>query len=341
MAPNTAQQMARKMARSPVQTIPVYPAEQLRVVNGANLGDGLGFAEELMPDDVYALAPHAGPVPLSLCDAEGRYAVAPGSAAGRPGQAVMLDCTVTFMSGDGQTQEVVVLVELDPEGCVAECWAMPLAPLQPDVDYVLVGIDRGEVARKFGQVACVSFTRGTHITMAGGAQVPIEDLRPGDRVLTRDDGPQPIRWVGQSTMRATGEFCPILIRAGTLNNTRDLVVSPDHRLFIYQRRDTLGTGRAEVLVKARHLVNGDDVRRLEGGFVDYFQLLFDDHQIIYAEGIAAESLLADMRTRPVLPQDLSEGLAGHDATLREAYEVAEALLRGPDVVDLLRRSTLG
>tara|TARA_B110000967_G_scaffold63843_1_gene65749 strand:+ start:73 stop:369 length:297 start_codon:yes stop_codon:yes gene_type:complete len=83
-----------------------------------------------------------------------------------------------------------------------------------------------------------------------------------------------------------------------------LLVSPDHRLFVYQRQDKLGAGRSEVLVKVRHLVNGDSVYRHDGGFVDYFQLLFDKHQIIYAEGIAAESLQIDPRTRAAVPEDV-------------------------------------
>ena len=44
--------------------------------------------------------------------------------------------------------------------------------------------------------------------------------------------------------------------------------------------------------------------RHDGGFVDYFQLLFDEHQIIYAEGIAAESLLIDPRTLAAVPEDV-------------------------------------
>ena len=62
-----------------------------------------------------------------------------------------------------------------------------------------------------------------------------------------------------------GEFTPICIKAGTLNNDNDLIVSPDHRLFIYQRSDELGAGRAELLVKVRYLLNGDTVFTQTGG----------------------------------------------------------------------------
>ncbi|WP_146591530.1 Hint domain-containing protein [Puniceibacterium confluentis] len=330
----------------PTQSIGVFRAEHLRVVNGANQGDGLGPADDLMLDDIYRLSPLAVQVPLGLViQAEAPFRIARDSQTGAAGADIHLDCCVTFMSGDGQTTECLVLVETDSGGDIASVYVLPLAPLDPRVDYALVGINPDTALRKFAQVACVSFTRGTMITLASGQQTPVEALSVGDRVLTRDDGAQQVRWIGHTTTRAVGAFAPILIRAGTLHNTGDLLVSPDHRLFIYQRTDKLGAGRAELLVKARHLVNGTTVTRLYGGFVDYFQMLFDHHQIIYAEGIAAESMLVDTLTRAALPEELDDRLAallsGHsDGSLLE-IEVQESLLSRPDVAELLRKSSGG
>jgi len=73
--------------------------------------------------------------------------------------------------------------------------------------------------------------------------------------------------------------------------------------------------------------------------VDYFQLLFDDHQIIYAEGIAAESLLIDPRTRAALPDEASAHGAGHAHRPHLDYEVQETLLSQPDAVELLRKAS--
>ena len=87
----------------------------------------------------------------------------------------------------------------------------------------------------------------------------------GDRVLTRDDGPQKVQWIGQNTVRAVAEFALICIKAGTVNYDDDLIISPDHRLYIYQRSDELGAGRAELLVKVRYLLNGDTVFTKTGG----------------------------------------------------------------------------
>ena len=85
------------------------------------------------------------------------------------------------------------------------------------------------------------------------------------------------------------------------------------------------------------------MRRIEGGFVEYFQLLFDDHQIIYAEGIAAETLLVDTRTRAALPQALDDklrtALPAHDSRLRSEFELSENLACRPDAAELLRRAS--
>ncbi|MCR8547006.1 Hint domain-containing protein [Salipiger sp. P9] len=325
-------------------SVNVYRADQIRVINGANLGDGLSFAEELIPDDIYRVSPVAALHRLSLHPvSQPPFRIARDSEIGTPGADLHLDCAVTFMSGDGETTEGLVLVETDADGDVAEILLLPLGAMNPRQDYALVGVSRDDALQKFAQVACVSFTRGTMITLASGAQRPVEALSVGDRVLTRDDGPQEIRWIGHHTARAVGAFAPILIKAGVLHNSGDLLVSPDHRLFIYQRQDRLGAGRSELLVKARHLINGDTITRVKGGFVDYYQMLFDHHQIIYAEGIAAESMLVDTRTRAALPQELSQRLSqllpGHGKSDHGDLEVHEALLNRPDLAELLRKSS--
>ncbi|EAQ01832.1 hypothetical protein OB2597_00405 [Pseudooceanicola batsensis HTCC2597] len=328
----------------PSASVPVFHARDLICVHGANEGDDLTFAQELTPDDAYWFADRPHRLRLGIeSSASGAITVGEDTETGTPGASLHLDSCLTFMSPDSATTEVLVLVEVDMYGDAAAVYALPLAPMTPRTDYMLVGIDTREAARKFAEVACVSFTRGTKITMASGAQTAIERLAVGDRVLTRDDGPQEIRWIGHSTVRAVGDFAPISIRAGALNNASDLVVSPDHRLFIYQREDAIGAGRKELLVKARHLLNGDTITQQDGGFVEYYQLLFDKHEIIYAEGIAAETLLIDTRTRAALPRELDEVLAralpGHANDLHLQFEVQQGLLDRPETAELLRTAS--
>lgn len=324
-------------------SITVFPSGDFVVTDGVAEGEPISFMDELVMDDIYQLSPTAERRVLTYEKGDGNgFLIAADSALGTAGNLLYLDCCITLIAPDSTTFEALVMVEVEGHEAV-EVYLMPLATLRTECDYRLVGTDRKQAAAKFGDVACVRFARGTHITMASGAQVPIEDLKVGDRILTRDAGAQAIRWVGGSTLRAVGDYAPVVIKAGALFNTRDLVLSPEHRLFIYQRHDHLGAGRSEVLVRARHLINGDTVYQKDGGFVDYYQLLFDDHQIIYAEGIAAETLLVDARTRPSLPEDVSAGLG---ASLRDHadrphldFEVPESLANRPDVVGLLKRAS--
>ena len=325
----------------PAQNLPVFRAGDFKVRQGANLGDPLSHSDDLLLDDVYALQANAVPQRLSLHTTRAPHLIiSTDSDLGQTGAKVYLDCALTLMSPDGQITDAIVLVETDDGGDIAQVYLLPLARLSAGAPYALVGTDRSEAAKKFGQMTCARFTRGTHITLASGAQKPIEALEVGDRVLTRNDGAQPVRWVGQSTVRAVGDFAPICIRSGALNNDRDLIVSPDHRLFIYQRKDRLGAGRSELLVKARHLVNGESVVVQDGGFVDYFELLFDSHQIIYAEGIAAESMLMDTRTKSSVPEEVTARLSEHTNAGLSGLDVTETLLDRPDATELLRRASL-
>ena len=325
----------------PDQILPVYAGRDLIASDGANLGDPLGPAEELIAGDIYQLSIGAERAGLALeIDDEGAFHIAASTEAGHVGAGVALNSCITFMSPDGAVVEVLLLVEFAPDGrSIGNVHAYPLAEMSSRIPYAIVAIDQDTARLRFAESTCVSFTRGTQITLADGAQRAVEDLVIGDRVLTRDHGVQPIRWLGQRTVRAHGAFAPIRISAGTLNNVRDLVVSPNHRLFIYQRSDELGVGRAEVLVKARHLLDGGAVTRTPGGFVDYYQLLFDRHEIVYAEGIAVETFLIDHTTRSALPPDMEA--QSDDPGTDRAVELDERHLRAKRAAELLRRASVG
>ncbi|PWK61163.1 Hint domain-containing protein [Roseicyclus mahoneyensis] len=148
----------------------------------------------------------------------------------------------------------------------------------------------------------ICFTPGTRILTPAGER-PIETLRPGDLVVTRDDGPQPIRWIGARTGPGTGKNAPIRIAAGgPFHATRPLLVSPQHRVLVQGYRAQLIWGEDEVLVAARHLVDHDTVRVAPQTAVTYIHMVFDRHQIVYAEGAAVESLhLGDEGLRALSP----------------------------------------
>ena len=304
--------------------LPVYRSDWFVVTGGANLGDAIADEAGLNLTDVYRLHADAKRDFLTI-SGDGQAApfqVGVDSKIGRPGADLHLDCCATFMCPDGATVEVLIIVEIE-SGMIEATYIVPLAKIQKKTDHTLVAIDHDKAVNRFANLGCVSFARGTHIAMADGRQVLIEDLRTGDEILTRDHGPQAVRWISEQTVRAVGAFAPIRIAKDVLNNYGPLTLAPNHRLFIYQRDDQLGAGRAEVMIRAEQLVNGDTIIKSEGGFVDYYQLLFDQHEIIYAEGIAAESLFAAPHLHSVLPRDVRARLRFRNADAVKHLDISD------------------
>lgn len=134
----------------------------------------------------------------------------------------------------------------------------------------------------------ICFKAGTRIDTPQGPR-KIETLRPGDLVITRDNGVQPVRWIGQREVPGTGDFAPIRFAKGAIGNTRPLLVSPQHRMLHSSSAAALLFGTPEVLVAARHLVNGGTIRQVNRDRIIYVHMLFDRHEIVFAEGVPSES----------------------------------------------------
>ena len=161
----------------------------------------------------------------------------------------------------------------------------------------------------------ICFTPGARILTPRGLRA-IETLGVGDQVLTRDHGMQPIRWIQSRTVPATGRLAPIRIRPGVIQGQQaDLVVSPQHRMLIQGHRAELLFGETEVLVAAQHLIDDRLAVRESGGEVTYLHIMFDQHEVIYAEGAPTESYH---------PGDYSIA-AIHDAARAELFDIFPTL----------------
>lgn len=147
------------------------------------------------------------------------------------------------------------------------------------------------------------FTDGTSLLTSSGARL-VEDLKPGDQLYCYDqaDGVSNFsallrvfhRRLSADALSANAKLRPVRIMAGALGNglpKRDLLVSRQHRMLVQSKIAKRMFGRFEVLVPAVKLTE------LPGIFVDesieeveYFHLLFEQHQVVYAEGAPTESL---------------------------------------------------
>ncbi|WP_296478644.1 Ig-like domain-containing protein, partial [Roseinatronobacter sp.] len=160
------------------------------------------------------------------------------------------------------------------------------------------------------------FAAGTLIVTAEGPKL-VEDIRIGDKVLTRDDGFQQVRWAGQRALDTeylthNPDFVSVLIRAGALGNQmprRDLRVSPGHRMLLSGYHAELLFGEREVLVAACDLVGQPGIEQ-DPRPVTYVHIMFDSHQIIDSEGAWSESFQpADVTLNGLDTQQRDELLA--------------------------------
>lgn len=130
--------------------------------------------------------------------------------------------------------------------------------------------------------------KGTMVSTLKGS-CAVEDLKAGDLVWTADHGFKPILWAGSRTAEGQGDFAPIRIKEGTLGNTCDLLVSPQHRVIIENAENVLYFDSEEVLVPAKFIINGTSIVVDKCEEVEYFHILFDMHEIIRANGALVES----------------------------------------------------
>lgn len=143
------------------------------------------------------------------------------------------------------------------------------------------------------------FTAGSLLDTPDGL-VAIEQLRVGDLVMTMDHGPQPVRWIGshrlpRAALTQNPHYMPVLVRQNALGAgcpMRDTYLSPQHRVMITGWQAELLFGESEVLVPICKLSNDHSIRTdKQADGITYFHLMFDDHEIIWADGLASESYL--------------------------------------------------
>lgn len=294
----------------PQYALSVFPADAFRVVSGLNIGESIADIADIALGDGYQLSRNAKAVFLDLETLPGNsdpktYKVQNGSAVEAEGIRARPTARITFLSATGTLLEAVLIACDAP---VSRHYLYPLGPIGLGAEYQCIAVDTTcsdlPVADKSG----LGIARGTRVTMSDGNQRPVEALAIGDRVLTRDHGMQPIRWIGTRTVQAVGPYAPVIFAPGSLGNVETITVGQHHRMLISDWRAEIMTGSRDVLIFAKDLVNDETIYPREGGFVDYVQPVFDQHQIIYVEGVPTESLRISHDTLVSLPQDSLEEL---------------------------------
>lgn len=203
-----------------------------------------------------------------------------------------------FVITDGYRSYQVTVVELGAGSAPLLLFLDEVPPAKTDLWVVQAMTEAAEVNRVTDQpTGVICFTPGTRIRTETG-DVAVEDIRPGDRLQTKDNGVQDVRWIG--TKRVSGarlfampELRPIRLRRGALGVDRpdeDLLVSPLHKMLVQGPRARALFNSDEVLVAARDLI--DDrlvIRDHTVQNVTYVHLLLDRHEVVFANGLETES----------------------------------------------------
>jgi hypothetical protein len=207
--------------------------------------------------------------------------------------------TLTLLAGTVRTS-VGTVASLAPES-FSNVYTVALVPGGPGtasetvtfnpVDSV-VGTIAPDTLTITAEIAC--YHRGTRVLTARG-EVAVEDLVIGDALITRRGEARALRWIGHRAyagrfLAANPDVLPICIRAGAIGPglpKRDLYVSPQHALYF-----------DNVLIPASALVNDATILRVAASdVVEYFHVELSTHDVIFAEGIEAETYVDDGNRR--------------------------------------------
>ncbi|TCO69201.1 Hint domain-containing protein [Rhodovulum euryhalinum] len=168
-------------------------------------------------------------------------------------------------------------------------------------------------------------------------------LAPGMMVETVDHGPQMLLWVGQSVTRGTGQMAPVEFPPGAIGNDRTLVLSQQHRVLHASPMAMLMFDTSEVLVPARsHAMLGvAGAAIVERPVVRYVHLLFERHELVWANGAICESLFLGDVARRALDSEARDEIATHfpelDLSVKgdDPFEPVRPILRSYEARALL------
>ncbi len=180
------------------------------------------------------------------------------------------------------------------------------------------------------------FGPGVMVETSEGPQ-PVEWLRPGDLLLTRDEGYKPLLWVGRSALSDEAIKPPLRIHAGAFGKRtpeRDLILAPGHHILLRSAQVELHFFESEVLVPSGDLATEAEVDYTPpASDYAYCHLVMADHQMLLAEGVWTESLFPDEEALSALgAQARAEITAKLGPTLIRAQRARMTLNPGEAVV---------
>lgn len=203
----------------------------------------------------------------------------------------------SFVITDGLKSWVGTLLPVPDSGVRLVMFLGSPPPADRDLWVIRTRIDGARAGQRPEAAGVICFGAGTRILTPDGLR-PIEALREGDLVQTKDNGPQEVLWTGSrhlsgARLYALPHLRPVRFRAGALGLGQpegDLLVSPRHRMLVRGEAARLLFNSDEVLVAAEQLVDDQSiVVDMSLAEVQYHHLLLERHEVIFANGLETES----------------------------------------------------
>lgn len=170
-----------------------------------------------------------------------------------------------------------------------------------------------------------AFGAGTMIATDEGL-VPVDWLRPGDKVQTRDHGFQPVLWVGHHIMPRFGapELRPRIVPAGSFGAempTHDTIFSPGVGILLAGDELRMWFAEREMFARLDRLSDAEPAE----GRLTLYTLLFAVPEVVIANGMWVSSVEANNSYVALMPDRLRQALlprlaAGHDMPARRWME---------------------
>ncbi len=278
------------------------------IINNSDTPDGTVFTYSAGGGTTVTIDDTGGSADTFNDDQSGSHTVTDGGGIVSNGNGVEAESTMIIRALDefgNPTGPNITVTVFSQNGVTSNVWGFATdTPLQDGVSYTKIsGSNTGSSAYS-SFITC--FGPGTKILTTKGNQ-PIEALDVGDMIWTQHNRMQPIRWIGRTTVAATGNLAPIVFAPHALENEQELVVSPEHRMCLRGPMPDLLFGEDAVLVAAKHLTDLPGVSIREGGMITYTHFMFDRHEIVYANGQLTESFfLSDLSMDTLEPDQASE-----------------------------------
>jgi len=146
----------------------------------------------------------------------------------------------------------------------------------------------------------------------------VEMVRPGDLVVTRDNGLQPVRMIWSKEIKladvtADPALAPICLcprAVGPMMPQHKIHVAPDHRILVPGYKLLGQDDTSCCLLHASELANSSDAAFADSSVqvTRFFTFVFDTHQVFCCNGLPVESFLAGAAEIAGLKKNLRDDL---------------------------------